>query len=147
MEKARVDGRDMSTLTLSEFMTGYVYDHLTEPNKVLAEIGITLKSFKPSQLVCLNKLTLRYMFNCLQQFGKWINEGFYDFSNLPFALKMHLTETDMQFLQHKSIKVKFEGNLDDLAKEVIQLIAVLKHSENSIIRRLSEDASAVSKKK
>lgn len=123
-------------------MTGYVYEHLTDPNHILAELGITFESFKPSQLVCLIKLPLRYMFNCLQQFVNWIVEGFYDFSNLPFALKMHMTDTDKLFVQ-RMLKDKFDGNLDDFAKEVIQLIVVLKQSENSVITKLDEDASAV----
>ena len=137
------DEEDLDTLTLPRFMIAYVYEHLTDPNKVLAEIGITPNSLKHSQLTCLIELPLPYVFSCLQQFVRLVDEGVYDFCSLPFALKTHMTERDTRFIEQE-LRDLWTGSHGDLVTEVKQLIEVLKHSEMDITKRVNEEASRVS---
>ena len=123
----------LSALTLPKFMLDYVYKHLTDPNKVLAEIGITPNSLKHSQLTCLIELPLPYVFSCLKQFVNWIDEGVYDFCTLPFALKTHMTERDSSFIKQK-LRRQWTGSHGDLVKEVKQLIEVLKNLQDDITK-------------
>ena len=124
-------------------MIAYVYEHLSDPNKVLAEIGITPNSLKHSQLTCLIELPLPYVFSCLQQFVRRVDEGVYDFCSLPFALKTHMTDGDTQFMEQE-LRDLWTGSHADLVTEVKQLIEVLKHSESDITKRVNEEASRVS---
>ena len=133
----------MNELTLPCFMIGYVYDHLTDPNEVLKEIGLPSESLKVSQLTCLIDLPVLFVFGCLQQFVMWVAEGFYDFCSHPITLKTHMTEKDTLFIE-KELRGKWTSSPDDLVAEIKQLIDILKHCEADITLKVNEEGSSVS---
>lgn len=132
----------LDLLTLPQFMSDYVYEHLTDPKKILTEIGITSNSLKHSQLSCLTELPLTHVYICLQQFVKWVAEGIYDFCSIPYALKTHMIERDALFIEQE-LRDKWTGSRGDLVTEVKQLIEVLKHSESDITKRVGEETARV----
>ena len=139
------DREGLETLNLSSFMSTYVYKDVTDPRDVLVKIGMTPRkhdSKSDSQLVCLTKLPLRCIFNCLQQFVKWVDEGVYDFCNLPIALKTHMTERDTVFIEQE-LENQWTGSHSALVKEVKHLIDILKYSERDILKKVNEGASQV----
>ena len=138
---------DLIDLSLPKFMVTYVYEHLTDPEEVLSEIGITPNSLKHSQLALFIELPLPAVFTCFQLFVQWVDEGAYDFCNLPFALKTHLSEADHIFLGQELRDQWIEtrkGTLKDLEAEVKQMIEVLRHSEGDITKRVDEQKPTVS---
>ncbi len=130
-------------LTLPRFMMAYVYDHLSDPHKVLHEIGITPNSLKHSQLTCLLDIPLPSVFACLQCFVRWVDIGVYDFCNLPLAIKVHLSEEDVIFFDLE-LREKWMGTTKELESEVKKMIEVVKHSENDITRTVNKQAARVS---
>lgn len=133
------DVDDLDTLTLPKFMMEYVYEHITDPIKVLTEIGITPNTLKHSQLVCLIDTPLPFVFACFECFVHWVDNGVYDFCNLPLAIKVHLSEADMNFFELE-LREKWTGTTVELEAEVKQMIEVLKHSESDITKKGSEQA-------
>ena len=125
--------KKLLALTLPKFIIAHVHKHLTDSNRVLTEIGITPNSFKCSQLACLIKLPMPYVFSCLRQFMMWVDEGFYDFCSLPFTLKTHMTEGDRWFVK-QNLRGQWTGSHGDLVIEVKKLITVLKHLEVDITK-------------
>ena len=132
-----------NTLTLPRFMTDYVYEHLKDPQTVLYKIGITPHSLKPSQLTCLIDIPLSSVFACFQHFVLCVDNGVYDFCNLPLALKGHLSEEDVMFFESK-LREKWTGTTKELELEVKQMTEVLKHSENDITRTVNNQSVRVS---
>ena len=133
----------LNELTLPSFMIEYVYDHISDHNEVLKEVGLPPETLKGSQLGCLIELPLIFVFGCLKQFVKWVAEGFYDFSSLPIAVKTHMAEKDAQFIE-QGLWGKWTGSHGDLVAEVKQLTEVLKHCEVDITKKVNEESSAVS---
>jgi len=133
---------DLHTLSLPQFMMSYVYEHLTDPQRVLAEIGITPNSLKHSQLACIIDLPLTSVYSCFQLFVGWVDQGLYDFCNIPLALKSHLSEEDVVFFE-RELRDKWTGSTRDFETEVWQLIDILKHSETDITKRVNEQPSRV----
>ena len=117
----------------------YVYEDLTNPYEVLTEIGITPNSLKHSQLACLIDMPILTVFACLELFVQWVDQGVYDFCNLPLVLKANLSEADLTFFE-KDLIVQWTGTLKGLETEVKKMIEVLKHSEIDIVRRVTEHA-------
>ena len=89
--------------TVPQFMLT-LYDHLKEKSAVLKEIGF--HSTSHSQLVCLIKLPLPSLLNCLQLFASWVRDGVYDFATLPFGLKIHPSSKDLHSIQQIPLKWK-----------------------------------------
>lgn len=110
-----------------------LYKHLEEDNDVLYEIGVRHAS--PSHLHCLADLPLTATYSCLNLFFTWVDEGFYDFSTLPFPLKMHLSEGNQ--LAIECLPRKWNSTTSELLDELQQLIYVLKQSEQDIINRVN----------
>ena len=137
------DEEDPGDLTLPGFMMAYVYEHLTDANQVLTEIGITPNSLKHSQLACLIDLPIPTVFTCFQLFVQWVDQGVYDFCNLPLALKAHLPEADLMFFE-QNLRDQWTGTLKGLEAEVKQMTEVLKHSEDDITKKVNEQTSRVS---
>ena len=137
------DEEDLNTLTLPRFMMDYVYEHLSDPQRVLHEIGITPHSLKHSQLTCLIDIPLPRVFACFQRFVQWMDNGIYDFCNLPLAIKVHLSEEDVMFFELE-LREKWAGTSKELESEVKQMIEVLKHSENDITRTVNKQSTRVS---
>ena len=79
-----------------------LYDHLNNNSAVLEEIGV--HSLGPSQLACLEELPLPSLYCCLQLFVRWVEDGMYDFCSLPFAVKTHISNQDLQALQQIPLK-------------------------------------------
>ena len=74
-----------------------LFDPLGGSRNVLGEVG--LRSPSPQQLACLAELPLTQLFGCLQKFVVWVEEGVYDFCDLPFNVKSHISYPDQQALQ------------------------------------------------
>ena len=81
------------------------YDSNKQSEDVLKEIGVC--SASASQLACLVELPLPSLFNCLQLFASWIRDGVYDFATLPFGVKTHMSNQDLQAIQ--LIPLKWTG--------------------------------------
>ena len=98
---------------------------------VLHKIGV--QNASTSQLQCLADLSLTATYNCLTLFMYWVDEGFYDYCNLPFQLKAHLSKTDQQALEQ--ISCKWTGEV------LNQIIHRSKCSEQEIIDEVEIDVS------
>ena len=136
-EIAENDGEsDVEKQTTLEFMcTLYKYRGLDEGDSfVFQKIGIQKAS--PPQQKCLIDLPLTATYSCLELFFHWIDEGFYDFSTLPFPFKAHLSKEDM--IAINKLNIKWDSTDSELMKELQQLIDVLKHSEQDIVTRVNE---------
>ena len=107
-------------------MVTYIYEECTDRGEVLAKIGITSSSFKQSRL--LSDLSLQFIFCCLQQFVKWLDQGVYDFCDIPLALKTDMTEKDAQFVEQELV-TEWMSNPGGLVDEVKRLIGALKDLE------------------
>ncbi len=137
------DEEDLNKLSLPQFMMEYVYEHLSDPQKVLHEIGITPNSLKHSQLVCLIDIPLPSVYACFQRFVHWVDNGVYDFCNLPLTIKVHLSEENLTFIELE-LRDKWTGTTRELESEVKQMIEVLKHSEGDITKTVNKQATRVS---
>lgn len=133
LEEGRKDYGDLETQTAPEFMLN-LYEHLSLHSDVLYEIGV--QSASSSHLRCLADLPLTATYSCLRLFFRWMDEGFYDFSALPFPFKVHLGYQDQQSIEQ--LRVRWSSTVAELMKELQQLIDVLKHSEQDITRRVNE---------
>lgn len=116
--------------TALEFMLKQ-YKDLHTYNKVLDEIGVQTTSTSSSQLICLADLPLTATYSCLRLFFRWVDEGFYDFSALPFPFKVHISYQDR--LAIEQLYVTWSSTMAELMKEIQQLVGALKHSEKDII--------------
>lgn len=133
LEEGRTDYGDLENETAPEFMLN-LYEHLTKHTEVLYEIGI--QSASPSHLRCLADLPLTSTHSCLNLFFRWVNEGFYDFSTLPFPFKVHLSYPDQQYLEQ--LRMRWPSTVEQLRTELQQLVDVLKHSEQDITKKVDE---------
>lgn len=107
-----------------------LYKHLEKENDLLYEIGVRHAS--PSHLHCLADLPLTATYSCFNLFFTWVDEGFYDFSTLPFPLKMHLSKGDQ--LAIECLPSRWNSTTTELLDD---LIYVLKQSEQDIINRVN----------
>ena len=137
--------QELINLTLSDFLNQriYAYDPDIDPVEVLSKVGIAPDLLKHSQLDCLVDLPLPTVYSCLRLFVQWVDQGVYDFCNLPLTLKVHLSETDRVFFE-RDLRDQWTGLVNELEAEVKQMIEILKHSENDIIKKVSEQAPTVS---
>ena len=92
--------------TLSDFLLS-LYDGHNTTKEVLSEIGIC--KLNATQLTCLLELPLANLYDCLNIFATWMEDGMYDFATLPYTTKAHLTPEDLATL--KSIPVNWKGIL------------------------------------
>ena len=136
LEGPNGDYGDLENEAVPDFMLN-LYEHLKKNNDVLREIGI--QSAQPSHLACLADLPLTAAYSCLTLFFGWVQEGFYDFSSLPFPLKVHMCDED-RLLLVEQLRPCWQRSVEDLKEELQQLTDVLKHSEQDIIIRVKEDA-------
>ena len=90
--------------TLSDFLLS-LYDGHNMTKEVLSEIGIC--KLNATQLTCLLELPLANLYDCLNIFATWMEDGMYDFATLPYTIKAHLTPEDLATL--KSIPVNWKG--------------------------------------
>jgi hypothetical protein len=96
---------------------------------------------------------LSRLFQTLQLFVHWAEEGWYDFCSLPFAAKMQMSLPDEDLM--RQIPEEYEGkrscvtrhfiydnrtigNPDDLLKELRTFVDLLINLEPSIIKTLVE---------
>ena len=133
LDEGREDYGDLETATAPEFMLN-LYEHLKKDSDVLYEIGV--QNASPSHLRCLADLPLTATYSCLRLFFRWVEEGFYDFSTLPFPFKVHLSYQDQVAIEQ--LRLKWSSTLSELVKELQQLVDVLKHSEQDITSRVNE---------
>lgn len=124
---------DLESKTALGFMLK-LYTNLTEPKDVLHEIGV--QDASSSHLECLADLHLTDTYDCLKLFFRWVDEGFYDFCAISFPFKVHLNSSDKSALE--KLPMKWSGTMSDLMKELHQLVAVLKHSEQNITTQASD---------
>lgn len=118
---------DYTDLTASQFMLIFCHE---EGSDVFKELGV--QNAYPSQLHCLANLPLTATYSCLRLFFYWVDEGFYDYSALPFPFKVHLSEQDKLALELDQLTHKWSGTNSVLMKELEQLINALKQSEKDI---------------
>ena len=104
--------------------------HPSKESHVFKYTGIT--SLTPSQFDCFCQLQMKFSSSCLLLFASWVEEGFYDFCSVPFSLKIHMNDLDRAAICE--LKDKWTGSAHDLLKEVKQLIDVMRHSEDDIIK-------------
>ena len=133
LEEGREDYGNLENQTAPEFMLN-LYEHLKKDSDVLYEIGVQHAS--PSHLGCLADLPLPATYSCLRLFFRWVEEGFYDFSTIPFPFKAHLSYPDQQTIDQ--LRFKWASTVNELKKELQQLVDVLKHSELDITSRVNE---------
>ena len=114
-----------------------LYDDIKQSQAVLKEIGIT--SLTPGQMDCFIQLPLTSTVSCMLLFAGWVDQGFYDFCNLPFPLKTHLSEGDRRAVEEE-VRERWTGSVGDLLRDVKQLIDVLKHSEGDITKKVNESS-------
>ena len=136
-ETRQEDTVSLEMQKVPEFMLN-LYEHLTKEREVLYEIGI--QSASPSHISCLAELPLSSVYCCLKLFFGWIEEGYYDFSALPFAFKVHMSYQDKSVVDQQ-LRLKWQGSVPDLLEELQNLIDVLKHSEQDITSRVNEAAN------
>ena len=105
---------------------------------VLEEIG--LSTLTVSQLECLTELPLPSLWSCLELFASWLDEGYYDYSSLPFALKSHMRAEDRQVMESLE---KWVGSRQKLLNSLDLMRDLLKHSEKQMSATINE-ASQVS---
>jgi hypothetical protein len=133
LNEGHEDYGDLEKETAPEFMLN-LYEHLKKDSDVLYEIGV--QNASPAQLHCLVDLPLTSTYSCLKLFFRWVEEGFYDFSTLPFPFKVHLSYQDQMAVEQ--LRLKWSSTLSELVKELQQLIDVLKHSVHDITSRVNE---------
>ena len=129
---------DLEKQTVPQFMCT-IYEHITSKHKILAEIGIV--NLIDTQLDCLIYLPLINSANCLLLFANWVNEGIYEFSNVPLTLKVHMSCPD-RIAVEENLKQNWIGGIGDLLTEIEQLIDVLKHF-GDITRKTNENLSLI----
>lgn len=110
--------------------------HHEGPDELQDLIVIGIKNLSGEQLNCLVQLKLKYFASCLLLFKGWIDEGVYDFCCVPFQLKAHMNASDRKALV-EVLPEKWRGSTDDLLKELNELINVLRHSEDNIIKSVN----------
>ena len=130
----------LKELTVPRFMLS-LYDHITQQHAVLNEIGIT--HLTAAQLDCLVQLPLTCTVSCMLLFASWVDEGLYDFCNLPFPLKTHMSNEDRVAVE-QDLRERWTGSVGDLLSEMKQLIDVLKHSEGDITKKVNESSQVSS---
>ena len=131
------DQEELKDQLIPDFMLN-LYQHLKGHSEVLQEIGV--RSAQPSHLQCLADLPLISAYDCLKLFFGWVEEGYYDFSALPFPFKVHMIYQDT-LLMDQQLRLRWLGSISDLKEELQELIDVLKHSEQDITNRVKEAAS------
>ena len=114
-----------------------LYDDIKQSQAVLKEIGIT--SLTPGQMYCLIQLPLTSTVSCMLLFASWVDQRFFDFCNLPFPMKTHLSEGDRRAVEEE-VRERWTGSVGNLLRDVKQLIDVLKHSEGDITKKVNESS-------
>ena len=118
---------DLQSETAVGFMSK-LYNHLSQHGDVLNEIGI--QSASSAHLRCLADLPLKSTFSCLKLFFYWVDEGFYDFSAIPFQFKVHLGREEEEAIEKLCVTIVFE--------DLQQLIDLLKQSEQDVTNQVNE---------
>lgn len=111
-----------------EFMLN-VYEGM-KIDEVLDEIGLCDLSQARQQ--CLIKLPLSSAYACFQLFQSWVKEGYFDYAEVPFRYKAHLSHEDKITIE-QHISRRWEGNVTDLQKKLHQFVKILKKAEQDII--------------
>ena len=104
-----------------------------ESDHVFYNIGI--QSAASSQLKCLAKVPLTSAFKCFKFFFQRVDEGYYDFSNLPLILKKTFPATT-----EETIAALDSKNPTELLVGLQQLVDILKDSEQDIIKCAQKSA-------
>ena len=129
--------QELEKMTVSQFMLEH-YEGTSDQkeHEVLNEIGIT--SLNSTQFHCLIQLPLTCSIDCMLNLATWVEEGLYEFSSLPFPLKVHMSDDDRIAIEE--LGEKWTGSTGDLISEVKQLIDVLKHSERDITKEVNQNS-------
>ena len=95
-----------------------------------------------SQLQCLADIRLTSAYSCLKFFFHWIDDGYYDFNNLPIHLKKSINPKDVK-TPIEQIDSKWDDSPAALLKALEQLVDILKDSEQDIVKCVMEQATNV----
>ena len=117
----------------SVYLLSFLLDHFIFPP--------LFHSLVEPQLACLAGLKLAYLYSTLKLFLRWVKEGMYDFSGLPMALKVHLSDNDCAVLEQ--IPAQFPGTLSQLLTELKGLSEVLLHVEAHLVKEVNEQARVI----
>lgn len=123
--------------TVNDFISEIYKDSNKEECELFHKIGLQVPDSNPDHNRCLAKLPLTATYSCLELFIKWVEEGFYNFSTLPFPFKASLSEE--QKLVVENLRDKWTGTAADFMNGLEDFIVnVLKHSELSITKQHDE---------
>ena len=106
---------------------------------IFKSLFIFFHSLTVAQTSFLESLPLCFVYASLSLFLRWVKEGFYDFSSLPVALKVHLLQEDSVTIDE--IPAAFNGTWSQLLSELKGLNEVLIHVEAYLIKEVNEEAS------
>ena len=124
--------------TATRFMLE-LYKDMSKESEVLWEIGV--RNAKQSHLQCLYELPLTATYNCLELFLNWIDDGYYDFTDLPFPLKGHMSSRYLEesLPSSRSLEESLQKpGESSLMKELQHLADVLKRSEKEVIEAVDK---------
>ena len=100
-------------------------------------------SVSDNQLKLLSSTKLPLLFATLELFVGWVKEGLYDFSSLPMALKVQLSEDDLATLE--KLPAKYPGTPSKLLRELKGLVEVLLHIETHLVKEVNQIAQVSDK--
>lgn len=127
------ESKDLGNLK-SEKALQFMQNLHKQDTNVLHEIGV--QNASQLHLDCLANLPLTVTYSCLRLFFRWVEEGFYDYSTLPFPFKVHLSDQDRLTLEE--LPLKWDGTISELMNDLQKLIDALKHSERDITGLVNE---------
>ena len=115
----------------SESAVGFMSKLYNQHGEVLQKIGV--QSANSAQISCLAELPLTSTYSCLELFFHWLDEGFYDFSDMPFPFKVHLGKEEEKEIEKLCVRRSAV-----VLEELQQLVDLLKQSEKDITSHVNE---------
>ena len=130
---------DLERMNILDFMRK-VYE-LHDCDHVFYNLGIQSAASK-SQIQCLATIPLTSAYSCFKFFFHWIEDGYYDFNDLPVLMKKSINAKDIK-PPVEEIDSKWDDSPAALLKGLEQLVDILKDSEQDIVKRTMEQATNV----
>ena len=130
----------LERMNILDFMRK-VYE-LHDCDHVFYNLGIQSATSK-SQIQCLATIPLTSAYSCFKFFFHWIDDGYYDFNDLPILMKKSINAKDIK-TPVEEIDSKWDDSPAALLKALEQLVDILKDSEQDIVKCAMEQATNVS---
>ena len=119
---------DLKRMNILAFMRK-VYE-LHDCDHVFYNLGIQSAPSK-TQVQCLATIPLTSAYSCFKFFFQWIDDGYYDFNDLPIIVKKSINPKDIE-TPIEEIDSQWDDSPAVLLKALQQLVDVLKDSEQDI---------------